>query len=155
MRLVLLDADGVLTDGRIYQFSDGTEGRAFHSRDGLGIRLGQSAGLSFGIVSGRASAVVAARARELGIEEVHQGVLEKAECVNGVIDRLGLRPEAVCYVGDDVVDVPVLRRVGLAVAPVDAGAEAIAAAHWVTSKGGGAGAVREVVDLLLRARRAP
>ncbi len=155
IRFVLLDVDGVLTDGRILLFSDGTEGRAFHVRDGLGIRLAQQKGIGFGLLSGRESKVVVERARQLGIAEVHQGVRNKEERFGEILARLALPPEAVCYVGDDVVDVPVLRRAGFAVVPADAAAEAVAAADWVTSRRGGEGAVRELVDMLLRARAEP
>ncbi len=153
VRFVLLDVDGVLTDGRIYVFSDGTDGRGFHARDGLGIRMGQHVGLLFGILSGRRSQAVANRADELSLREVHQGVLDKKERFLDIARRLGLSCDAFCYVGDDIVDVPVLEVVGLAVAPLDAEPEARAAAHWVTSRRGGEGAVREVVDLLLRSGR--
>lgn len=151
IRLVLLDADGVLTDGSIFVGAGGTDLRAFHVRDGLAVRLGQRGGLVFGIVSGRRSEAVAARAGELDIREVHQGILDKSACVDGILERLGFPAEATCYVGDDLVDLPVMRRVGLAVAPKDAAPEARETADWVTSVGGGRGAVREVVDLLLRA----
>lgn len=152
VRLVLLDVDGVLTDGRLLQFSDGTEGRAFHVRDGYGIKIGQRLGLRFGILSGRQSRVVEARAAELGIEEVHVGVLEKLGIYEEILARLGWTDEAVCYVGDDLVDVPVLRRAGLGVAPRDAAEEALMAARWVTTRRGGDGAVREVVTLVLKAQ---
>lgn len=151
IRLVLLDVDGVLTDGRIFVYSDGTEGRAFHVRDGHGIRMGQRGGLMFGLLSGRESRVVTDRAEELYITEVHQGVLDKGARYEEIVERLRIPDEQVSYVGDDLVDVPILRRVGLGVAPADAVPEAIAAAHWLTSRRGGDGAVREVVDLLLRA----
>jgi len=154
VRLVLLDVDGVMTDGKLLQFSDGTEGRAFHVRDGYGIKMGQRLGLEFGILSGRASKVSEARAKELGIEEVHVGVLEKLSVYEEILARAGLRDEAVCYMGDDLVDVPVLRRAGLGVAPADASEEALAAARFVTERRGGEGAVREVVTLLLKARGA-
>ena len=152
VRWVLLDVDGVLTDGKISVFSDGTDGRAFHVRDGLGIRLGQEAGLRFALLSGRTSKAVALRAAELGFEEVHQGILDKAACFREMLERLHVARDAVCYVGDDIVDVPVLRQAGLAVAPADADPEALEAAHWVTTPKGGEGAVRETVDLLLRAQ---
>jgi 3-deoxy-D-manno-octulosonate 8-phosphate phosphatase (KDO 8-P phosphatase) len=151
IRLVLLDVDGVLTDGRLYMDSGGGDARSFHVRDGHGIRLGQRAGLRFGIVSGRESRVVARRAEELSISEVHQKIGDKLACVERVLGRLGLAHDAVCFVGDDMVDIPVMRRVGLAVAPRDAAREALEAAHFVTSAGGGRGAVREVVELLLKA----
>jgi len=151
IRLVLFDSDGVLTDGRLILHSDGSESRSFHVRDGQGIRLGQRAGLEFGIVSGRESRVVADRAVDLSIAEVHQKVHDKAECVERLLGRLGMTHDAVCFVGDDLVDVPVMRRVGLAAAPSDAAAEAREAAHFVASAGGGGGAVREVIELVLRA----
>lgn len=152
VELVLLDVDGVLTDGRILMDSSGGELRAFHARDGLGVRLGQRGGLLFGIVSGRESRIVRDRAEELYITEVHQRVFDKAEKVAEIQERLGVPASRVCYFGDDLVDVPVMRRVGFAAAPSDASPEAIAAAHFVTSCGGGQGCVRELVDLLLRAR---
>lgn len=152
IRFVLLDVDGVLTDGRLFLFSDGTEGRAFHARDGHGVRMGQRGGLLFGLLSGRESRVVTDRAAELYINEVHQGVLDKAARYREILQRLGLADDEVCFVGDDVVDIPVLRQVGLAVAPLDAVPEALEAAHWVSTRKGGDGVVREVVDLVLRAR---
>jgi 3-deoxy-D-manno-octulosonate 8-phosphate phosphatase (KDO 8-P phosphatase) len=151
VRVVLLDADGVLTDGRIHVGADGADARAFYARDGLGVRLGQQGGLTFGIVSGRRSAAVAGRASELHITEVHQGISDKVACVEEILERLELAGDAACYIGDDLVDVPVMRRVGLAAAPSDAAPEAREAADYVAASAGGRGAVREVVDLLLRA----
>jgi 3-deoxy-D-manno-octulosonate 8-phosphate phosphatase (KDO 8-P phosphatase) len=109
------------------------------------------AGLTFGLISGRRSDVVEHRARDLGIQEVHQGILDKLGCLEDILERQGVTAEAVCFVGDDLVDVPVMRRVGLAAAPHDAAPEACEAADYVTARAGGRGAVREVVDLLLRA----
>jgi 3-deoxy-D-manno-octulosonate 8-phosphate phosphatase (KDO 8-P phosphatase) len=152
IRLVLMDSDGVLTDGRLFMFSDGSEGRAFNVRDGHGIRMAQRGGLMFGIISGRESQIVAERAEELYITEVHQRVFDKLERYKEIVDRLGLADEAVCYIGDDLVDLPVLSRVGLAVAPADADDQIRECVHWVTSRQGGEGAVREVIDLLLQAR---
>jgi len=151
IRLVLLDVDGVLTDGRIHAGPDGDEGRSFHARDGLGVRLGQRGGLTFGIVSGRSSAAVARRASELDIHEIHQGIVDKNACVDGILERLEVVRDAVCFIGDDLVDIPVMRRVGLAAAPSDAAPEAREAADFVTRAAGGRGAVREVVDLVLQA----
>jgi len=151
VRLVLLDVDGVLTDGRILVGAADVDGRAFHARDGVGIRLAQQAGLTFGFLSGRDSPAVRARAAELGIAEVHQGVDDKLACFEELCRRLGRAAQDVCYVGDDLIDVPVLRRAGLSAAPADAVAEARAAAHYVTRLPGGHGAVREVVELILRA----
>jgi len=149
---VLMDVDGVLTDGSLHMLADGRDGRSFHTHDGHGIRMGQRGGLEFGILSGREAEVVAARARELGIGELHQRVLRKGEYFDEMLRRRGHGEESVCYIGDDLVDLPVMRRVGLAVAPADAVPEALEVAHYVTRRPGGRGAVREVVDLLLRAR---
>jgi len=151
IRFILLDADGVLTDGRIYLDSAGQESRAFSVLDGFGIRLGQRAGLQFGVMSGRKSEVVSKRAAELGIEEVHQGVLDKLSRFEELQARLGLSADEVCFVGDDLIDLPVLRRVGLSAAPSNAVAEVLQAVHLVTDRPGGKGAVRELVDLILHA----
>ena len=151
IRMVLMDVDGVLTDGRLFMFSDGSEGRVFHVRDGHGVRMGQRGGLMFGILSGRESGVVTNRTEELYITEVHQRVFDKIERYSEIVDRLQLADEAVCFVGDDLVDLPVINRVGLAVAPADADEHVRKHVHWVTSRNGGDGAVRQVIDLLLHA----
>jgi 3-deoxy-D-manno-octulosonate 8-phosphate phosphatase (KDO 8-P phosphatase) len=152
IQLVLLDVDGVLTDGRLIMGSGGEEGRSFHVRDGLGIRLGQRGGLLFGLISGRESKIVADRAEELYITEIHQGVFDKVAKLEEVLGRLKLEKDQVCYIGDDLVDLPVLRQVGLAAAPADALPEVREAVHYVADCRGGQGAVREVVDILLRAK---
>ena len=151
VRLVLMDADGVLTDGRIIVFADGNEARAFHARDGLAVRIGQAGGLEFGVVSGRRSSTVAARAKELDFVEIHQLVAAKGACVLAIAERRGLRGEEICFVGDDLVDVPAFRRCGFAVAPADADPEVFAHVHHVGVSDGGRGIVREVVDLILHA----
>jgi len=149
--VILLDADGVLTDGRLYYADGGGEAKAFDARDGHGIRLGQLAGLRFGIVSGRASPALARRAAELDIVELHQRIVDKLARTEEILQRLGVGAERACFVGDDLIDLPVMRRVGLAVAPADAVPETRQAAHYVTERRGGRGAVREVVELVLRA----
>jgi 3-deoxy-D-manno-octulosonate 8-phosphate phosphatase (KDO 8-P phosphatase) len=151
VRLVLLDVDGVLTDGSIHMTSGGEESRRFFVRDGLGIRMAQEAGIEFGIVSGRESEVVARRAAELSIRELHQRVHRKAERVREIVERLSIPAEQLCFVGDDLIDVPAMRLAGFAAAPADAAPETRAAAHYVARSGGGRGAVREVLDLVLRA----
>jgi 3-deoxy-D-manno-octulosonate 8-phosphate phosphatase (KDO 8-P phosphatase) len=151
IRLVLFDSDGTLTDGRIIVSSDGTETRAFDVRDGHGIRMGQQGGLVFGVISGRESEVLGRRAEELDFEEIHQRVLDKAGRLDDILSRRDLTPEQVCFMGDDLIDLPVMRRIGLAVAPADAQPEVLAAAHYVTRRAGGRGAARELIDLLLRA----
>lgn len=151
IRLIAMDVDGVMTDGRILIDADGKETRAFDVKDGHGIRMGQQAKIEFAIVSGRRSALVEHRAAELDIAEIHQKIYDKIGCVKEIAARLGLGLDAVCFIGDDLIDLPAMRAVGLAVAPADAQAEARACAHHVTRRDGGRGAVREVIDLVLRA----
>jgi len=151
VRLVLMDADGVLTDGRIIVFADGNDARSYHARDGLAVRIGQNGGLAFGVVSGRSSNAVASRAQELDFVEIHQKVAAKGACVEEIARRRGLRLDEICFVGDDIVDVPAFRRCGLAVAPADADPEVFAHVHHVGASAGGRGIVREVVDLILHA----
>ena len=151
VRLVLMDADGVLTDGRIVVFADGNEARAYHARDGLAVRIGQTGGLAFGVVSGRRSNAVEARAKELDFVEIHQKVAAKGACIEDIARRRGLHLEEICFVGDDIVDVPAFRRCGFAVAPADADPEVFEHVHHVGVNDGGRGIVREVVDLILHA----
>lgn len=152
VRLVLMDCDGVLTDGRVVFVSGGGEIKAFDSKDGVGVRLAQALGLEVGIVTGRRSEAVRRRARELGLREVHQKVWDKLALVRRLLRRRKLGFEQLCFIGDDVVDLPVLRRAGLAVAPADAHAAVRSRVHWVTRRSGGRGAVREVLDRLLEAQ---
>ena len=149
--LVLMDADGVLTDGRIIVTADGGDTRAYHARDGLAVRLGQSAGLAFGVVSGRRSPAVALRAQELDFVEIHQGVGDKGACVEEIARRRGVPLASVCFIGDDIVDVPAFRLCGLSIAPSDADPDVLPRAHWVGACEGGRGIVREAVGLILRA----
>jgi 3-deoxy-D-manno-octulosonate 8-phosphate phosphatase (KDO 8-P phosphatase) len=152
VRLVLMDADGVLTDGRIIVFADGNEARAYHARDGLAVRIGQTGGLAFGVVSGRSSNAVASRAKELDFVEIHQHVAAKGACIEEIARRRGLELAEICFVGDDIVDVPAFKRCGFAVAPADADPEVFAHVHHVGTRDGGRGIVREVVDVILHAR---
>ncbi len=151
IELLLLDVDGVLTDGRLTLSNDGAELKSFHARDGLGIRMAQRGGLMIGLVSGRESKVVVDRAEELYITEVHQRIYDKLEKFREILQRLKLKPEQVCFMGDDLVDIQVMRAAGFAAAPADAIEQVRETAHFVTSRNGGAGCVRELVDLLLRA----
>lgn len=151
IRVVLLDFDGVLTDGRIIQGSGGLDVRVFDVRDGMGIQLARAAGLDVGIVSGRTSRVLTDRAAELGIHEVHQGVGDKASCLGEIAGRLGAATNEICFMGDDLIDLPAMRRAGFAAAPADAMPEVRKQAHYVTSRPGGRGAVRELVEVVLRA----
>ncbi|MGH7410134.1 MAG: KdsC family phosphatase [Candidatus Methylomirabilis sp.] len=152
IRMIMMDVDGVLTDGRILYSADGVEIEAFSVRDGLGLRLAQRAGLVTAILTGRASGAVARRAKELGIPEIHQGISNKLKTYETLLRRHGVSDEGVAYVGDDLNDLPLLVRVGLSAAPADAAPEVKAAVAYVTASGGGRGAVREVIDLILKAQ---
>lgn len=152
IQLILSDVDGVLTSGGIGFDNQGVELKQFHIRDGLGIRLWQRSGGKFGLITGRSSQIVKLRAAELGIDIVRQGFEHKWPAAEEIIQTLGLSPEQVCYIGDDLPDLPVIRRVGLGVAVADAAAEVRAAAHLVTVKPGGHGAVRELIETILKAQ---
>jgi 3-deoxy-D-manno-octulosonate 8-phosphate phosphatase (KDO 8-P phosphatase) len=152
VRLLLLDVDGVMTDGRLGFDGAGREFKFFYARDGIGIKLLQRAGLGVGILSGRKARVVELRAKELGIDLLLQKVQDKARGLEAVLRRERLRPDQICYVGDDLVDLPVLLEVGLAVAVADAVPEVKAAAHFVTRSPGGRGAVREICEGILKAQ---
>jgi 3-deoxy-D-manno-octulosonate 8-phosphate phosphatase (KDO 8-P phosphatase) len=150
VELLLLDVDGVLTDGGIGYADDQTESKWFHVRDGSGLKFWQLAGKRAAIVSGRRSAVVDRRAAELGIEPVLQGCGDKLVAFETVLAATGFRPEQVCAVGDDLPDLPVLLRCGLAVAVADACPEVREAAHYITAVPGGHGAVRDAVEWVLK-----
>ena len=149
IKLLLLDVDGVMTDGRIIYFNDGGEAKAFDVKDGHGLKLIQRAGIRVGIITGRQSEVVARRAAELGIEIVYQGAKDKLKPFLEIIKELGLEPFEVAYVGDDVVDLPVMRQVGFSATVADAVDDIKPYVDLVTSRPGGRGAVREVCDLSL------
>ncbi|MEZ6135646.1 MAG: HAD hydrolase family protein [Pirellulaceae bacterium] len=152
IRLILSDVDGVLTDGSITIDNAGVESKSFYVRDGLGIKLWQRAGFKFGLLTARNSQIVKLRATELGIDIVRQGFEEKLPIAREVFVQVGVEPHEVCYIGDDLQDLPVLWEVGLPVAVADAAHEVQTAAKWVTQARGGRGAVREVVERLLRAK---
>ncbi|RMF72209.1 MAG: hypothetical protein D6738_11940 [Acidobacteria bacterium] len=152
IRLLVLDVDGVLTDGGLYYLDSGGYAVRFHVRDGMALAMARRAGLALGLVSGRPTPQVRRRAEELRIDEVHLDVRDKGAVLDEIIARRGLPKKAVAYVGDDLVDLPAMERVGLPIAVADAVEEVRAAARYVTRAAGGHGAVREVVDLLLRAR---
>jgi 3-deoxy-D-manno-octulosonate 8-phosphate phosphatase (KDO 8-P phosphatase) len=152
--LLLLDVDGVLTDGKIVYDADGREAKTFHVRDGHGIKMLQRAGVTVGIVTARRSVAVEIRARELGIDLVCQGVSDKVAVWRALCGEWGLPPEATAYVGDDIQDVPLLRKVGFAAAVADAEPCVREAAHYVAGRPGGCGAVRDIADFILHARGA-
>jgi 3-deoxy-D-manno-octulosonate 8-phosphate phosphatase (KDO 8-P phosphatase) len=154
LRLLVLDVDGVLTDGRLHLSPLGEEFKVFHVRDGSGLVAVQRAGVTVAIVSGRDSAAVSRRAEELGIRRVHQGIADKGAELERLMTEVGCAAAETACVGDDTPDAPMLSRAGLAIAVADAHPALIAVAHWVTKAKGGRGAVREVCDLLLSARAA-
>ena len=152
IKMLLTDVDGVLTDGRVYFDGDGNELKVLHVHDAAGIVYWHRAGGISGFLSGRGGKVVKDRARELGVHEVHLNTHDKSAALDEVLERRGLSVEEVAYIGDDLLDLSVLRRVGLAISVPNGRPEAQAIAHFVTSSPGGDGAVREVVELLLKAR---
>jgi len=152
IRLLALDVDGVLTDGRLYFDQAGNEMKTFFTRDGLGIKALQKFGIQVALITGRSSSIVARRAEELGISLVYQGCDDKLDAFNEVLEKTGCSEDEVCYAGDDWVDIPVLNRVGLAVTVADAHPLVKSRVHWITDSGGGQGAVREICDLILNAR---
>jgi len=154
VRLVAFDVDGVLTDGRLYYADGGEEIKAFDVQDGQGIKMLRDSGIAVAIITSRASRVVENRARDLGIEFCFQGVANKLDTMNGLLRRLTLDMPAAGYMGDDVIDLPVLRRCGLAASVPDAPAIVRKHAHYVTRAGGGRGAVREFSEFVLEAQGA-
>jgi 3-deoxy-D-manno-octulosonate 8-phosphate phosphatase (KDO 8-P phosphatase) len=152
IKLLLMDCDGVLTDGRIWLFDNGDEQKGFHTRDGLGIELWHRAGMKSGIISGRKSRAVERRAQGLGISFVVQGVVEKVQAFSETLGKARMTNEEVAFIGDDLNDIPLMLRSGLGVAVADAAVEARERAHYVTIAAGGYGAVREVIELILKAQ---
>jgi len=152
IRLLVLDVDGVLTDGRLHISAAGEEIKVFHVRDGSGLVAVQRAGITVAIISGRDSAAVTRRAAELGIRHLRQGVSDKGAELERLLAELGVAAQDTACVGDDTPDLPMLRRAGLAVAVADAHPALRESAHWTTTSNGGQGAVREVCDLLLSTR---
>lgn len=152
IRLLLLDVDGVLTDGRLYFGPAGEALKVFHVRDGHGIKMAQQGGIEVAILSGRRSDAAFHRARDLGLSRYYEGLRDKVAVLEELVATLNLGPQEVAAVGDELVDLPLMAQVGLAVAVADAAPEVLAAAHWVTTLPGGRGAVREVCDLLLKAQ---
>ena len=152
IELILADVDGVLTDGGIFFDNQGIESKKFHVRDGLGIKLWRRAGYRFGVLTARNSHIVKVRANELGVDIVRQGFEDKLAKALDVIAECGLSPEQVCFVGDDLPDLPVMQRVGFGAAVADAVKEVRDAADYVTRVPGGQGAVREVIEVVLKAK---
>jgi 3-deoxy-D-manno-octulosonate 8-phosphate phosphatase (KDO 8-P phosphatase) len=152
IRLVLFDVDGVLTDGKLLLHADGTESKQFDIKDGTAIVWALRLGFTVGFLSARMSAATAQRAAQLGVTLVHQGVASKLETYDQIVDVLLMEDEQVAYMGDDVLDLPVLARVGLAAAPADAAGDVRSRVHWVSARRGGDGAARDLIEIVLRAQ---
>jgi 3-deoxy-D-manno-octulosonate 8-phosphate phosphatase (KDO 8-P phosphatase) len=152
IRLVIFDVDGVLTDGSLFLGDDGQEYKAFNSRDGHGMTMLRETGVVIGIITGRSSEVVRIRTESLGIAHVYQGRRDKLPAFEELKSALGLADEAIAYVGDDVMDLPIMRRVGLAIAVADAHPLVCRHAHWQTPSPGGRGAARDVCELIMEAQ---
>jgi 3-deoxy-D-manno-octulosonate 8-phosphate phosphatase (KDO 8-P phosphatase) len=150
LKLLILDVDGVLTDGRLFFDEHGKEYKCFHARDGHGIKLLQQSGVEVAVISGRKSQSVAIRMQSLGVEHVYQGHENKRAAFAELLQNLNLRPEQVAHVGDDVLDLPIMLQAGFAVAVFDANFAVKQRADWCTQSPGGLGAVREVCDLIMQ-----
>lgn len=152
LKLLILDVDGVLTDGRLFFDHEGNEYKSFHARDGHGIKLLRQTGVEVAVISGRSSKAVALRMKMLSIEHVYLGHENKILAFNEIIEKIGVVPEQVAHVGDDLLDLPIMIRVGLAIAVKDANFAVKPYANWCTEALGGQGAVREVCDLIMQAQ---
>ena len=152
LKMLLLDVDGVMTDGGIILIGSDGEAKRFDVQDGMGVNLARSAGLEVGIITSRDSIVVKRRAEELGITELHQGVREKTEVLQDLQERLGVKPVQIAYVGDDIQDIPIMKMVGIPIAVQNAVSAVKECSSYVTKSCGGHGAVREVVEWLLEFR---
>lgn len=152
IRLVVFDVDGVLTDGSLYLGDDGQEYKAFHSRDGHGMKMLKRTGVQIAVITGRTSQVVVHRMANVGVEHVYQGHTDKLPAFEALLAKLGLAAQQTAFVGDDVVDLPAMRRAGLAIAVQDAHPLVKAHAHWQTPNRGGRGAARDVCELIMEAQ---
>lgn len=152
LKLLILDVDGVLTDGRLFFDNNGVEYKCFHARDGHGIKLLRQTGVEVAVISGRKSNSVALRMQSLGIEHVYQGHENKIAAFEEIITKLNIGAEQAAHVGDDVLDLPIMKRVGLAIAVQDANFAVKQRADWCTQIMGGMGAVREVCDFIMQAQ---
>ena len=152
IELVIFDVDGVLTDGGLILGESGNEYKIFHSRDGLGLVMLRESGCHVAVISGRSSGIVSERMTALGIEYVYQDQNDKGKALEDLLGKLSIDAVATAYVGDDLIDLPAMRRVGLAIAVADAHALVIEHAHWTTKEIGGRGAAREVCELIMQAK---
>jgi len=150
IKLLIMDVDGVLTDGRIIYANSGDELKFFDVTDGMGLALFSRAGLKSAILTAKKSKIISKRAKDIHIDRVYQSAFKKSEAFRKILDDFKVSPEEVCFIGDDVIDIPVLKRVGLAVSVPNAVPEVKDEAHYITKKKGGHGAVREVIDMILK-----
>jgi 3-deoxy-D-manno-octulosonate 8-phosphate phosphatase (KDO 8-P phosphatase) len=153
IELIICDVDGVLTDGGLIVDNRGIEIKRFNVRDGEGIRIWQKAGYHFGLVTARSSHIVKTRAAEIGVEIVRQGTRDKLAATKQILEELDLKPEQTCYMGDDLLDLAAVRHVGLGVTVADGASDLRKAADYVTELGGGKGAVREMIEYILKTQR--
>lgn len=149
IKLIIFDVDGVLTDGKLHISSDGSETKSFHTQDGMGISLARYAGIKTAIITGRTSASVTKRAEELHIDYLYQGISNKVEAFDEILLDSGIQPDEVCYIGDDINDLPILRKVGFPCAPFNAVPYVKNEAKYISVNKGGNGAVREIIDHIL------
>lgn len=152
VRMILMDVDGTLTDGKLLVLPDGEEVKAYDVRDGMGILMAHLAGFKTAIITGKTSRALIQRAERLRINEVHQGILDKAAVFQDILDRHALSPEETAYIGDDLGDLPVLRRTGMAAAVADAHPLVIQHSHFLCTRRGGRGAVRELLEYIFDAQ---
>ncbi|NOQ76282.1 MAG: 3-deoxy-manno-octulosonate-8-phosphatase KdsC [Methylococcaceae bacterium] len=152
LKLLILDVDGVLTDGRLFFDGNGDEYKCFHARDGHGIKLLRETGVEVAVISGRKSKSVALRMKNLGVEYVYQGHENKVAAFNEIIESMGIKPEQAAHMGDDLLDLPLMVRAGLSIAVNDANDSVKEYADWCTKTSGGLGAVREVCDFIMKAQ---
>ena len=152
IKMLLMDVDGVLTDGKFYYLDNGSEGKSFDVKDGFSIRLAKMKGLKTGIITGKMSSIVERRANELCMEEFHQGYFDKVEVYNGIKERQKLTDSEIAYIGDDLFDLGVLSRVGFSACPKDAIDEVRERVDYVCDRRGGEGAVRELIEMILKAQ---
>jgi len=152
IKLIALDNDGVLTDGHVWINDYGGVAKPYNIRDGLGIIMSKRVGITFAIITGLKSSIVEERARQLGIEEVHQALFDKSDILKYILVRHNLTLSETAYMGDDIIDIPVFSNVALSAAPADAHPDVLMKANWVAKKNGGHGAVREFTDFILKSQ---
>ncbi len=153
IELILSDVDGVMTDGGITYDNQGIETKTFHVRDGMGIKLWQKTGHRFGVITARSSHIVKLRMEELGADYIRQGTEQKLAAAKQIITELELAPQNVCYIGDDLTDVPLMQFVGVSASVADGAQDVKQVADYVTKSAGGTGAIRELVELILKSQK--